>query len=382
LSHGQLRLGFVLGAAIVTAAAPARALPTMIRLGYNDCASCHVSPQGGGLLTPYGHSIDKAQSLLGGDYQAAQDVVAGGPLRGMVHDLRAVLQGRYDWRDGQVASHQFRPRIIYRNATALGHGVRVSATVTADGERAPRPPRAYEPPVHTSSVFVNTALVQLRAGQGLEIAAGRDQLPSGINVPDLGAYIKSCNRLGYYDAPTQLKAHWWSKRHAFVPYGFGPAGNEAPGEREFGGGFLYEYDFAGNQRTVLGVGLLHGDAPNGSRAVLSAYARLGFGRWGLLAEHDFTDRTREVPEPVEFGQHASFAQLFWAVREWLVASAIGERLEVGGPFAQRLLAGRIEIAARLATQATVVVGAQLERNQLTGRSAHSLTLQLAVKTAR
>ena len=35
----------------------------MIRLGYADCASCHLSPQGAGLLTAYGKGIDEAQSL-------------------------------------------------------------------------------------------------------------------------------------------------------------------------------------------------------------------------------------------------------------------------------------------------------------------------------
>jgi hypothetical protein len=39
------------------------ASPTMIRLGYTDCATCHISPQGGGLLTAYGKGIDAAQSL-------------------------------------------------------------------------------------------------------------------------------------------------------------------------------------------------------------------------------------------------------------------------------------------------------------------------------
>jgi hypothetical protein len=48
---------------IVVHATPALASPTMIRLGYSDCATCHVSPQGGGLLTPYGRGIDVAQSL-------------------------------------------------------------------------------------------------------------------------------------------------------------------------------------------------------------------------------------------------------------------------------------------------------------------------------
>ena len=46
----------------------AQALPTMIRLGYVNCAACHVAPQGGGLLNAYGRSIDEAQSLRGGEY--------------------------------------------------------------------------------------------------------------------------------------------------------------------------------------------------------------------------------------------------------------------------------------------------------------------------
>src|SRR5215212_4582251 len=42
---------------------PAFATPNMIRLGYPSCASCHISPQGGGLLTDYGKGIDAAQTL-------------------------------------------------------------------------------------------------------------------------------------------------------------------------------------------------------------------------------------------------------------------------------------------------------------------------------
>ena len=57
-------------AAIVLGHAPAAlALPTMIRLGYTGCATCHFAPQGGGPLNPYGKSIDEAQSLRGGEYR-------------------------------------------------------------------------------------------------------------------------------------------------------------------------------------------------------------------------------------------------------------------------------------------------------------------------
>lgn len=47
---------------------PAHSLPTMIRLGCVNCAACHISPQGGGLLNAYDRSIDEAQSLRAGEY--------------------------------------------------------------------------------------------------------------------------------------------------------------------------------------------------------------------------------------------------------------------------------------------------------------------------
>ena len=53
-------IGVFFGA--VVQVTPAIASPTMIRLGYADCAACHVSPQGGGLLTSYGRGVDVAQS--------------------------------------------------------------------------------------------------------------------------------------------------------------------------------------------------------------------------------------------------------------------------------------------------------------------------------
>src|SRR5262245_33241705 len=57
---------------------PAFGLPTMIRLGYPNCASCHASPQGGGLLNEYGRGIDEAQSLRAGEYDAASAKLPAG----------------------------------------------------------------------------------------------------------------------------------------------------------------------------------------------------------------------------------------------------------------------------------------------------------------
>jgi hypothetical protein len=227
---------------------------------------------------------------------------------------------------------------------------------------------------------VNTALISYRPRQNLEFAVGRDQLPSGINLPDLSFFIKARNDLGYYDAPTQAKIFWWGKRYQINPYVFGPGGNERSGHHESGGGALAEFDLFGKQRTIAGVNFLRGVSAAGDRTLIGPYARFGFGKWGILAEHDITDRTSKIGTPVAFRQQASFGQLFWAPREWLVASLIGERLRVGRPFLEERNGGRIELTARLASQLTVGISARLQQDAITGRISRSLVFQLAMKT--
>ncbi len=57
------KAGSLVALLLMALAGTASATPNMIRLGYLTCASCHLSPPGGGLLTPYGKGIDAAQNL-------------------------------------------------------------------------------------------------------------------------------------------------------------------------------------------------------------------------------------------------------------------------------------------------------------------------------
>ncbi len=52
-------LASAFGASVAESAATS---PT-ISLGYADCASCHLSPQGAGLLTAHGAAVEEARRL-------------------------------------------------------------------------------------------------------------------------------------------------------------------------------------------------------------------------------------------------------------------------------------------------------------------------------
>jgi hypothetical protein len=139
-------------------------------------------------------------------------------------------------------------------------------------------------------------------------------------------------------------------------------------------------DLFGKQRTVLGFNTLHGAATNESRTLAGPYARLGFGRWGILAEHDFVTRDIKLPTVASFNQQTTYGQLFWAVREWLVPSLIVERILVNPPYREHLDAIRLDLTARIASQFTISAGPRIQKDQLTGRISKSVVIQIALKT--
>jgi hypothetical protein len=352
----------------------ASAFPSYVRLGYEHCAVCHISPQGGGLLNEYGRGVDEAESLRGGEYKPS--AIWGSRI---AQDVLGSVQERVSTSTGQPIVGKVRARALYRNDTEIGRGLRFSATVGFENLSSPRQKLVYQTQIVPKTYYVTSALISYRPMSRLEIEAGRDQIPTGINIPDLTSLLRSRNGVGFYDAPAQVKLFWWGKRYEITPYAFGRGGPEPPGTAESGGGMRAEFDVLGKGTTLFGINGLRGSAPNVNRTLIGPFMRLGHKSWGILAEHDLTNRDLVVPFRASFQQNATYAQVFWFPRGWLWFAVTGERLTVDAPFHERQMAGRGEVTARFSGSASLQLISGVQRNQLTGTLSPMVLLLLMVK---
>jgi hypothetical protein len=335
-------------------------------------------------LNLYGRGIDRAQSLKGGEYQPSEGRLTFLNLGNRIdQDMRAVLSSQLTTTTNGPMLDINRGRFFYRNVTTLGKGFRISAIVNGETDPTLRKAKPYDPALRPGLVLVSSAMLQYRAREGVELAAGRDQLPQGLIIPDQTTFIKARNRFGYYDVPTQAKVFLWGKRWMVTPFAYAPSGRENSLARESGSGLLAEYDLLGRGKTVVGFNGMRGSDRTGVRTMSGIYTRLGFGAWGILAEHDITERRFHQPtRDVQFGQQASFLQGFRYFREWFITSVIVERLSVGRPYAEHLWAFKGEVSARLSSNWTVGLRAGAQRDFRTGAVSPAVTLQVAMKTVQ
>ncbi len=348
----------------------------MIRLGYADCASCHLTPQGAGLLTAYGKAIDEAQSL-----RAREVVPSDAPQPRLLYDLRFVAGSQLTQRLAQST-------IV--NASTMSTMLRSSLRLNARhrvtyymGAEAAVPGRGMTGAT-TAKIVIPKGLWEYRPTEGVEISAGRDVMPSGIGLPDPQTFIRNGTDPNESRYPTQVKAFIWNNRLQITPYLFGPGGDEPRASRQYGGGVVGGVDLF-SHRAIVGLSTRVASAAAVSRRSVGAYARLGFGRWGILAEHDLTARNRitDAGAKADTRHLAGHTQVFVAAKEWLVMSLAAEHLVVDGMTATahtyRLTPG---VQARLSPVVTLLFNVRDVFVDNTAARSRTYSVQMAVKTVR
>jgi hypothetical protein len=349
------------------------AAPTMIRIGYSDCATCHLSPQGGGLLTTYGKGVDEAQSLRRREVHPVET-----EARRLLYDVRFVAASHLVDAAAQPNTSSSTFRAMVRSSVKVSERHRMSYSFGLESPSLT--PTARTTPVGNAANFViSKAVWEYRPAEGLDITVGRDEMPSGIGLPDPLAFIRKANDPGNTGYPTQAKVFWQTSRVQLQPYIFGPGGDEPGDLQQYGAGVIGGVD-VWKQRAVVGMSGRTANSSGFNRRSVGAFARLGFGKWGILAEHDLTSRTeREGIEPTS-RYLAGHTQVFFAPYEWLVTSLGTEHLVIEGPGARHLYRMAPGVQTRLSDNLTLIF---TMRDAFTGVDAgrsRTFSVQVAVKT--
>jgi hypothetical protein len=371
LPNGPLSRAMLLCVTLVAALSPdVIASPTMVRLGYARCDACHLAPQGAGLLTDYGKGIDEAQSWTRGEYRRPERT---GRLR---YDLRLLTSG---WLTTPADSGN-RPaspswvRGYVRSSVKTGPHGRIGSTLMVEA-----PPGGVNRLGDSKPLVDVAATWEVRPSKAWTLAVSRDRLPRGV---ELGLTRTVLDESGDPDRlPTQLTAHFTSKRLQFTTYGYGPGSSSAMSRLSRGIGALGSVQLF-NNHLVIGSSVRASSSDLEDHWRIGGFTRLGTSGWGVLAEHELVHRTRSVDPAAPEQRYAGYTQFFAAPREWLVVSIVGEQVAESDPAGKRTFRWRPEVQARVSSHVTVT--ASVRNDVIVGSPGVSriYLLQFALKTVQ
>src|SRR6185436_5548534 len=155
-------------------------------------------------------------------------------------------------------------------------------------------------------------------------------------LPDPQTFLRRQNDPLGTAYPVQAKAFFWTPRFEVAPYAYGPGFDQTGrSARQHGGGVQGGVDIW-KQRAVIGMTTRTSRSTTIDRRSVGAYARLGFGRWGVLGEHDLTSRTVHTSTLAPADNVVGFTQVFVAAKEWFVTSLLVDDVVTSGPGGKHL----------------------------------------------
>ena len=282
-------------ATLTLASVNAFGYPEMIRHGYVNCTSCHVSPNGGGMLNGYGRV--QAEEVLSTWSREGE----GGFLHGAVPSQ----MGPFSF-GGQFRALQLWQQSYGTAGAASGRAILMQADAEAAAKVGP-----FE--------IVATAGVQdLKGIQPLSrrhyaifrpsedspwmIRAGRFVPAFGINMADHAIATKAGIGLGQGVESYNVEGSWLGERFdVFLTANFGRPGED----REKG--LTTRVGYSLGERAKVGLSYYLGTNSLGTRQLFGSYAMIGFTEHlSLLAEFDLQNLSRAAG--TKFGP-ASYARL-------------------------------------------------------------------------
>src|SRR6185437_9908858 len=224
---------FILIALGVFPGESAFAYPTYVRLGYVSCTACHYLATGGGLLTPYGRTVQASESLFSKDLDLKDARFTQG------------VQARLIETNSNQQANPFLMQVDYLATAFVAKRVRVDGDFGGAMQRGPHG-TWVDAPGGWDALLIRRFLVTGIVNDESQIQMGRDFYPMGLNIDDHTSFLKSRNKRNITDYPTQVRYIHQSETLQLMPYLYGPSYEESSDNQESGFGMRTEYALNSN----------------------------------------------------------------------------------------------------------------------------------------
>jgi hypothetical protein len=266
------------------------------------------------VLNRYGRGIDFAQTIRAGeppDVELPRDVTVR-----LLYDVRA--QMGIDRQPGAVAEYSLNSTMRAAIALSSQHHV-----VYAFGVRSPSLTTTRR--MGAASLGMSRLYWIYEPKEGVALVVGRDDLPTGLQLPGANSFYRTVNNPNVSSTPTQVKLFWWNNRWQVAMYGYGPDGNETQPQYESRGIGAMVGANVWRDRAVVGLTTRVSKSEAFGRRNAGFFVRVGLTEHiGFLAEHDVTERSLSTG-PV-FTNLAGHGEVFFVPFNWLQTSLAAEHL--------------------------------------------------------
>jgi hypothetical protein len=254
------------------------AFPENVRNGYSHCAACHVSPNGGGLLTPYGRAISaELLSTWGSENEAqfAYNLIRPPKWLNLGGDVRPL----FSYRDKPPQSDT---RIFLMQADL--EAVATYGKVTIDGTFGYQYLPNYES--WTDALTSRRHYLLFQATDEISLRFGKFYPAFGIYTDN--HYVVTRHDLGFDQGMESynFEAAWQGDPGSVFLTGIFGRFDSPDLRREMGFATRTSLSFA--DRYQVGLSYLYGSQDQTSRHVIGPFGILGFTpHFFLLTETDF-----------------------------------------------------------------------------------------------
>lgn len=279
------------------------------------------------MLNDYGKGIANATAVMGGEYHQGK-VKKWLSVGGKVDHA---VQVRLAHLDHAKKDRLFPMQADYLMNLSLNEKNEIAFTFARapDSAKILGSNKTVEEVGGLQAFFVRKLLFTHTSESGLQYQFGRDFVPYGLNIDDHSLYIRSQNKFGVTDFPTQARIVWEEKTHRHFFSLLAPSFQEHEENREYG--FAVKNEFKPFKKgPIFGVSGLYGKTEILERYLLGAHIKVPLPGFLVLAQHDLTFRT-VMSSNKSYAQQTSMARLIFSYFESFSPYIGIEKLNLNGP---------------------------------------------------